>query len=188
MQGSQFNQGVRRARARGFTMVELMVVVALVGILATIAQASVKKYVASSKATEANRMLKFIKTQQDAYYGEKMHYLNVSKNFDTASFFPANSTPGQAKMNFAGTGAIANGWKELGVTDYGPLYFVYATTAGAAGTAPTPTGTDIKVGNWPTTSDKAWYAAKAIADLSGNGENTVFVTGSFTGEIFSVND
>ena len=118
-----------------------------------------------------------------------MHYLDVSGDFGSGSFFPDNSKPGQAKMNFAGSGAIADKWHELGVSEDAPTYFVYATTAGAPGVKePTPTGTDITVANWPLTSNQPWYAVKAVADLTGNGVNTVMVSGSFTGQIFTANN
>ena len=40
--------------------------------------------------------------------------------------------------------------------------------------------------NWPTAAlGKPWYIVKARADLDGDGVNTVFVSASFAGELFS---
>ena len=176
----------RRTSQRGLTMIELMIVIAIVGILATIASVSVKKYVASSKTSEAIHMISAIKAAQETYKDETFTYLNVSPGLSAASdFYPDNPSPGQKKMNFAGTGAGQTEWERLGVHEDAPVLFVYACTAGAAGATPTPTGSDITVGNWPA---NPWYVVKARADLDNDGVNTVFITGSFAGEIFSAND
>ena len=68
----------RRTAQRGLTMVELMVVVVIVGILATVASVSVKKYVASSKTTEAIHMIGAIKAAQESFKDETFAYLPVS--------------------------------------------------------------------------------------------------------------
>lgn len=180
----------RRSGQRGLTMIELMIVITIIGILATIASVSVKKYIASSKTSEAIHMIGAIKAAQEAYKDETFAYLNVSPGISAASdFYPDNPKPGQQKMNFAGAGTGKTGWERLNIYEDAPVLFVYATTAGAAGTMPTPTGSDIKVDNWPSgVVPKPWYVVKARADLDGDGVNTVFITGSFAGEIFSAND
>jgi len=180
----------RRTYQRGLTMVELMIVIAIIGILAAIASVSVKKYVASSKTSEAIHMIGAIKTAQEGYKSETFNYLNVSPGLSAASdFYPNNPSPGQKKMNFAGTGAGQTGWEALGVHEDAPVLFVYACTAGAAAAKPTATGNDITVTNWPSAAlGKPWYVVKARADLDGDGVNTVFITGSFAGEIFAAND
>ena len=171
-------------------MVELMVVVVIIGILATIASVSVKKYVASSKTSEAIHMIGAIKAAQEAYKDETFTYLNVSPGLSAASdFYPNNPSPGQKKMNFAGAGTGQAAWETLGVHEDAPVLFVYACTAGAAGSKPTDAGSDITVTNWPSAvSTKPWYVVKARGDLDGDGVNTVFLSSSFAGEVFSAND
>jgi len=54
----------------GFTLIELMVVVALIGILATLAIASFSRMQARTKQTEAKANLKAIFTSKRAWYAE----------------------------------------------------------------------------------------------------------------------
>jgi len=188
MQASEYRGSARRAAARGFTMAELMAVVAIVGILALIATVGYRKYVAHAKTAEVMTMFSAIKIAEEAYKDETFQYLGPSPDLTSASsFYPDNSAPGKQKMNFAGAGTGATAWQQLGVQAAGPVLFVYACTAGA-NSAPTALGSDITVSNWPSTVAAPWYVVKARADIQGNGVSTVFATASFTGDLFSAND
>jgi type IV pilus assembly protein PilA len=61
---------VIRAAAKGFTLIELMIVVAIIGILAAIAIPDFIKFQARSKTGEAKANLKGIFTAQRSYYQE----------------------------------------------------------------------------------------------------------------------
>ena len=69
----------RRATDSGFTLIELMVVVAVVAILGTLAVCSVRKYILASKTSEATEMIGAIKTAQEQYRAETFAYKDVSK-------------------------------------------------------------------------------------------------------------
>src|SRR5512134_4000997 len=59
---------------KGFTLIELMIVVAIIGILAAIAIPNFLKFQAKSKQSEAKTNLKAIFTAETAYFGEMNQY------------------------------------------------------------------------------------------------------------------
>jgi prepilin-type N-terminal cleavage/methylation domain-containing protein len=186
MQAPHSRFKARRA-ARGFTLVEMMVTVVIVGILATLAVAGTRKYIATSKTSEAIDMIRHIRDSQEGYKQDMFGYLDVSKNFNPESYYPNNPSPGRSKMLFAGAGTGQGDWQTLNVATDGPVTFVYATTAGA-NSAPTPLGSDVTVTNWPPTVNAPWYVVKARADFTGTGVFTVFAAASFSNDLYSAND
>lgn len=64
---------IRNKLKKGFTLVELMIVVAIVGVLAVLAVYGVRKYIANAKTAEAKNSLGQIgKDAVTAYEGERM--------------------------------------------------------------------------------------------------------------------
>jgi len=66
---------VRKNQA-GFSLVELMVVVAIIGILASLAIPSVGKYMAKARQSEAKTQLSSLYTAEKAFYAEYTAYDN----------------------------------------------------------------------------------------------------------------
>ncbi|MHB8418925.1 MAG: prepilin-type N-terminal cleavage/methylation domain-containing protein [Myxococcales bacterium] len=58
----------------GFTLIELMIVVAIIGLLAALAIPNFLKFQARSKQSEAKANLKSLYTAQKSYYGDKQAY------------------------------------------------------------------------------------------------------------------
>lgn len=69
----------------GFTLIELMIVVAIIGILASLALTSFMSYQCSAKQAEAKSNLAMIRTAEEAYYTESDSYsMNLQQiGFDT---------------------------------------------------------------------------------------------------------
>ena len=63
---------------KGFTLIELMIVVAIIGILAAIAIPNFLRYQAKSRQTEAKTNLGGIFVAETSYYGENARYSDFS--------------------------------------------------------------------------------------------------------------
>jgi prepilin-type N-terminal cleavage/methylation domain-containing protein len=121
---------MRQANRRrgGFTLIELMIAVALIGILAATATASFQLYQLRSKRSEASSNLGALRKMQLAYFHE------------AGGFIPAPPSPGMAghpsaeKSNWpAGGGSFSPvpgaGFDLLGWQPEGPTFFDYDTNA-----------------------------------------------------------
>ena len=72
---------------KGFTLIELMIVVAIIGILAAIAIPNFLKFQAKSKQSEAKTNLKGIYTAETGYFGEN----NTFNSFDKVNWSPVGT-------------------------------------------------------------------------------------------------
>ena len=176
--------GDRNPSERGYTLVELLVVVIMVGVLATLAVIGVRKYIFAAKTSEAINMIGSIKASQEAYKDETFSYLNVSSSIDT--YYPMLS-PGKTKHHWVDTShADYNNWRALGINTANPVQFGYSCVAGAPTDAIPNVGTQ-QTFNWPT-PDGPWYVVKAVADQNENGTTSIYISSSFTTEITAENE
>ena len=65
---------------KGFTLIELMIVVAIIGILAAIAIPNFLQYQMKSRQSEAKTNLQAIRTSEISFQAERGCYLGVTRN------------------------------------------------------------------------------------------------------------
>ena len=169
----------QRTRTRAaYTLVELMIVVTILGILATIAVPTYKGYVMRSKATEAISFLSEIKQRQEAYRADFRQYLSVSAAAD--DWFP-DDEPNDTNRAWPPTNAR---WNMLGAQPRSrTTYFSYVTLAGPPGTTPTLFG----LGSMGYAGDDYWFIARALGDLDNDGNTITFEAYSESQNIWESN-
>ena len=114
-------RGPRRSDP-GFTLVELLIVVAIIGVLSAIAIPSFLRFQLRAKAAEAATNLAAIALTEEAFFSEKGFYVNVADPVPAA-------IPGNTRVVWSGNADFA----ELGWIPEGPVYFQYLISADAQG-------------------------------------------------------
>ncbi len=98
-----------KKNSKGFTLIELMIVVAIIAILAAIAIPQYKKFQAKAKASEAKTNLGSIATAEEAYKAENDKYIACAKQPSSAPTAKTNfdeSNASFAKIGFAPAGKV----------------------------------------------------------------------------------
>lgn len=157
-----------KKRQEGFTLVELMIVVAIIGVLAALAIYGVARYLKHSKTAEATRNLGSMETGSKNSYQQESTSDGISfshKFCDGAGPTPLTA-PKASKTKVPSGDWTAAGWECLKFSVNEPQFYSYKYASSGTGTG-------------------AKYTATANGDLDGNGATSKFEltgAGSATGD------
>jgi len=129
---------------KGFTLIELMIVVAIIGVLAAIAIPQYSNFRLKAKTAEAKSNLGAIRLGEEAYFTEKEEYV------DCAATPTADDFPGKKAINWSDDD---NNFVKIGFSAKGQVYYQYAVDAA---------------------DDGGSFEASATGDLDGDTEEAVF--------------
>ena len=113
-----------RKSNKGFTLIELMIVVAIIGILAAIAIPNFLRFQLKSKSSEGKVNIAAIRTAEASYLAEFGVYV-AAANAPVA-------VPGSAKSIFAEVAAPGADFNTLGWAPEGQVFFQYAVNINPA--------------------------------------------------------
>lgn len=147
-----------KTRQAGFTLIELVITVAIVGILAAIAIPSFSNYIKRAQAAEAPAFLGEIRQRQEAYRAEFGQYCDVSGGYPIGMHSPRGT--GGLDSDAYTWPVDPGAWDQLGAQPDGAVRFTYGVAAGVPMNAPGALG---------FTNTDFWWVAQAVGDLDDDG-------------------
>ncbi|KAF0164692.1 MAG: type IV pilus assembly protein PilE [Rhodocyclaceae bacterium] len=136
-----------KIRTRGFTLIEVMITMTIIGILMAIALPQYGEYVLKGKLTEAMSLLSDLQIRQEQYYQDNRTYADGMRPRGVASpFVLADCTTANPSQNFICTTicATANSGQTYTCTaTSATLGYVYTVTEAGTKATTQPSGTTV---------------------------------------------
>ncbi len=155
-----------RRKTSAFTLIELMIVVAIIGVLAAIAIPGFVQYVRRSKTSEAGANLKALYTGAAAYYEQERWGQGVVLGAAAATTHcvvdaAAATYTASEQKNSVDFAAASPSYVALNFTISDPVYYEYHIVTEGGGCGSAPNMLDV-------------YTFRAIGDLDGDGMQSTF--------------
>lgn len=174
-------------RSLGFTLIELMITVAIIGVLALLATVGYARWLRSAKTAEATSMLGSIKSAEETWRAEHLNYKGITGAATKITEEYPTTPPKDVKVAWnpkscAGT-AICDVFNQLNVSADGAVYYRYGVLSGGAdGLAKTIDGQ-----TFTSAAFDPWFVARAHGNLNNDSVESFYWTSSFDTTVISQN-
>jgi type IV pilus assembly protein PilA len=155
----------QRHRQRGFTLIEMMIVVMLVSVLALIATVAYRRWIRNSRINEAQTMLQNFRVAEETFRSENTVYLQTGTSLTATALYPSTTPNGMKKTAWGSSPATLGNWAALNIQPNGPVYFGYVIIAGTGATAAPEVTINGQAAGFSKLVGQPWYVAMAMCDV-----------------------
>ena len=175
---------LRHRPTRGFTLLELMIVVGILGILSAVAVVAYKRYINNARRSEVFAMIAALKSAEESYKAEFSTYYGTTASGEE-DYYPVLRSSGTEPVakTFNPTTAGNVLWQNLRVSaPASTLYCGYVVVSGSAGAFGLAGARGRTLFN-NVAPLRPWYYIRAACDFDGKAATDSLFETTFDSEI-----